>query len=574
MDQDGIPTLMPDAAQPGTAGPGVMIGNFELQTVLGRGGMGEVWKAWDQEGDRPVVIKLVPPELQRADEEMARVRDTFRRVHALQHQHICPLYLLSKDPRFGWYLVMKFIDGQTLSAYRATYAARHGAFPVQQVVKVLRPVAEALDYAHRNKVIHRDIKPKNILVVGDAEDVQVVDFGLAAEIRTTVSRCTRVQMDTSGTRPYMAPEQWKGQIQDAATDQYALAATAYELLAGHLPFESDDFDILRACVLSDPPEPIEGVAESVNRALLIGLAKQRSERFPSCGQFIQAMQGPPAQPRVQAAGPTQRTNSIGMKMVRLAAGEFWMGSDESPEELVRLFPNTKAEWYRWEQPRHRVKLTRPFEIGRYPVTVREFRAFVEDAGYKTDEETGGGGYEWKLNPDLDWRKPGFAQQDGHPMVLISWNDAIAYCKWLSRKEGTEYRLPTEAEWEYASRAGTTTRFCFGDDFEQLGEYGWYHKHSGGGTHPVGQKKPNAWGLYDMHGNVWEWCADYWDENYYKQFVKKLAVDPTGPAGGSGRVLRGGSWADRAGSCRAAFRNWDAPSNRYGGLGFRLARTVS
>jgi serine/threonine protein kinase len=117
-ERTGVPTLMPDTAQPGTLGAGVRIGNFELQTLLGRGGMGEVWKAWDKKAERPVVIKLVPRELQRADEEMARVRDTFRRVHALQHQHICPLYLLDEDLRLGWYLVMKYIDGQTLSSYR------------------------------------------------------------------------------------------------------------------------------------------------------------------------------------------------------------------------------------------------------------------------------------------------------------------------------------------------------------------------------------------------------------------------------------------------------------------------
>jgi eukaryotic-like serine/threonine-protein kinase len=616
--RDGEPTLLPDRALGGRLAPGVRIGQFELQTLLGRGGMGEVWKAWDPKVPRAVVIKLVPRELQHAAEAMARVKTTFKLVHELNDRNICPLYLLDEDPRFGWYLVMKYIDGQTLSSYRATYVAHHGSFPLEQVVKVLRPVADALDYAHERRVVHRDIKPQNILVVGDADDVLIVDFGLAAEIRTTVTHFSQVRMDTSGTRPYMAPEQWKSQYQDAATDQYALAVVAYELLAGRLPFESDDFDILRASVLQDPPEPIEGMPDSVNRALLIGLAKQRKERFATCGELIRAMQGElsaqpmrqptpekpaaaqpnrvdapkptpvpaaakpqRAQPEIQAAAeaPTERINSIGMKMVRLPSGEFWMGSDESPEELVRLFPNTKAEWYRWEQPRHRVQLTRPFEIGRYPVTVREFRAFVEDGGYKTEAETGGGGYqwtgkEWKLNLDLDWRKPGFVQQDDHPVVLISWNDAIAYCKWLSRKEGTEYRLPTEAEWEYACRAGTTTRFCFGDDFERLVEYGWHHKNSGGSTHPVGQKKPNGWGLCDMHGNVWEWCQDWFDGEYYKQFANRVAVDPAEPSAGSFRVFRGGSWRNGASRCRSAFRSRNAPGHRFGNLGFRLARSVS
>jgi serine/threonine-protein kinase len=296
---------------------------------------------------------------------MARVKTTFQRVYALQHQHICPLYLLDEDPRFGWYLVMKFIDGQTLSSYRATYAARHGSFPVEQAVKVLRPVAEALDYAHRNKVIHRDIKPQNILVVGDSDDVQIVDFGLAAEIRTRVSRYSREQMDTSGTRPYMAPEQWKGQFQDARTDQYAFAVVAYELLAGHLPFEVDDTEVLRLCVLNEPPEGIEGQAEPVNRALLLGLAKLRQERFGNCVEFVQAMAIGASSERPKPLSVV--SNSIGMNLVLIPAGEFLMGSEKSLEELLRCFPACEVEEYADKHPENRVRITQPCEIGQYPV---------------------------------------------------------------------------------------------------------------------------------------------------------------------------------------------------------------
>ncbi|MCL4205629.1 MAG: SUMF1/EgtB/PvdO family nonheme iron enzyme [Pirellulaceae bacterium] len=613
-DRNNIPTLMADAQVPGVAGAGVQIGNFQLQTLLGRGGMGEVWKAWDQKADRPVVIKLVPPELQRADEEMARVRDTFRRVHALQHQHICPLYLLDEDLRLGWYLVMKYIDGQTLSSYRATYAARHGGFPVEQAVKVLRPVAEALDYSHRHKVIHRDIKPQNILVVGDADDVQVVDFGLAAEIRTSASRYTQVQMDTSGTRPYMAPEQWKGQFQDAATDQYALATVAYELLAGRLPFESDDFDILRACVLNDPPESIQGLADSVNRVLLIGLAKRRQERFASCPEFVQAIQETqpsqavreptpeqpvrksmpeqpapeaekphrvaapkvgraavqakpnPLEPQIQAATgpPTGITNSIGMKMVLIPEGSFLMGSSAIDHET----------------PEHRVRITKPFYLGIYPVTQAEYQRVMG------------------VNPSHFQRSNGllglFAKpaEPQRPVEQVSWVDAIEFCQRLSAQENTKYRLPTEAEWEYACRARSTGRWCFGDNEWEyawggsirrwcfgeteslLGQYAWYATNSDSGTHPVGLKKPNAWGLYDMHGNVSEWCADWFDANYYKQFADEVAWDPTGPSGGSNRVFRGGSWGLVASLCRSACRGALAPGHRNINVGFRLARSVS
>jgi len=579
-DRDGVPTLAPDAASPGVAGAGVQVGNFQLQTLLGRGGMGEVWKAWDTKAERPVVLKLVPRELQRAAEEMARVRDTFRRVHALQHQHICPLYLLDEDPQFGWYLVMKFIDGQTLSSYRATYAARHGSFPVEQLVKVLLPVAAALDYAHGEKVIHRDIKPQNILVVGEASDVQVVDFGLAAEIRTTVSRYTRIQMDTSGTRPYMAPEQWRGQFQDARTDQYALAVVAYELLAGRLPFESADFDILRACVLNDPPEGIEGQPDWVNRALLVGLGKRRDERFESCVGLVRAIERgeglsgsvarppePTAKVRVVTrahatpAATAERlrllTNSIGMKLTLIPPGEFLMGSSVSAEEIDRRFPGGKVEWYEDEHPQHLVRLTRPFYLGMHQVTVSDLRRFVDATGYKDRE--------WSDIKGLSWKTTGFDQQETHPVTCVSWDDAMAFCDWLSREEGRTYRLPTEAEWEYACRAGSTTLWCFGDDESSLGEYAWYGANSEGKTHPVAEKKPNAWGLYDMYGNVWEWCSDW-----YGAYQSTAVDDPTGAGAGLLRVDRGGGWGSDARGCRSADRHVGTPGDRSDYLGFRVA----
>jgi formylglycine-generating enzyme required for sulfatase activity len=497
---------------------------------------------------------------------MARVRDTFRRVHALQHQHICPLYLLDEDPRFGWYLVMKFIDGQTLSSYRATYAARHGSFPVAQAVNVLRPVAEALDYAHGQKVIHRDIKPQNILVAGDAADVQVVDFGLAAEIRTTVSRYTQIQMDTSGTRPYMAPEQWRGQFQDARTDQYALAVVAYELLAGYLPFESADFDILRACVLNDPPEGIEGQLEAVNRAVLIGLGKRRQERFGSCVELVQAIEGgvfastvsgtPPVRPdqagkpdvRVGPAGPavakaTERTNSLGMDLVLIPAGEFVMGS-----------PHNDSYASGTEKPQHKVQITKPFYLAVTPVTQEQYERVM---GHNPSHFQGTRGILGLFAKAGDPRRP---------VEKVSWDDAVAFCRKLSDRDGKEYRLPTEAEWEYACRAGSTGKWCFGDNESLLGQYAWYGMNSGSTTHPVGQKKPNAWGLYDLHGNVWEWCLDW----YGGQYTSTALDDPTGPTAGSDRVFRGGCWFSYAGYCRSAYRNGSTPGYRSNSLGFRLA----
>ncbi len=268
---------------------GTELGDFQLQRRLRRGGMGEVWQAFDPTGERLVVIKVLPPELQRSPDEMARVKQTFNRVHNLQHQHICPVYLLGQDPRFGYFIVMKYLAGDTLSAYRKAYVQQHGGFPISQLIRVLAPVAQALDYAHHRQIIHRDIKPQNIMLDADGSDVQLVDFGLAAEIRTSVMRISQVQMETCGTYPYMAPEQWRGEMQDARTDQYALGVVAFELLAGRLPFEAADPTILRMCVLGDPVPVIAGVAPAVQGAITRAMAKSREDRYANCLAFVEAL---------------------------------------------------------------------------------------------------------------------------------------------------------------------------------------------------------------------------------------------------------------------------------------------
>ncbi len=188
----------------------------------------------------------------------------------------------------------------------------------------------------------------------------------------------------------------------------------------------------------------------------------------------------------------------------------------------------------------------------------------------------------------NWHAPGYAVADESPVAQITWNDAVAYCNWLSEQEKLEpgyradvdswlilpgkngYRLPTEAEWEYVCRAGTTTPYSFGDDVALLEQYGWYYKNAGDRSHAVGTLLPNGFGLYDMYGNLYEWCQDYWDEKWYE---KTSSNDPNGPFSGSNRVLRGGSWNFSTSSCRSASRGLDSPSSRHGSFGFRCVRVV-
>ena len=266
--------------------PGMVLGDdYELVKQVGRGGMGVVWKAKDRSGERYVALKFVPPDVQRFEAEMKRLKQSFASIHELQDRHICPVYALKQHPIFGYYLVMKWIEGETLD--RLLLRHKNG-MDLETVVKILEPIAAALDYAHGRKIIHRDIKPSNIFVQMDGteiRDVQLIDFGLAKEIRSSMIRVSQAGADMAGTQLYMSPEQWRGRRQTAAADQYALTVVAYEMLAGYPPFESDDKDILRRAVLEETPEKITGVSAGVRDVLLKGLAKDAVDRYGSCREF-------------------------------------------------------------------------------------------------------------------------------------------------------------------------------------------------------------------------------------------------------------------------------------------------
>jgi len=226
------------------------------------------------------------------------------------------------------------------------------------------------------------------------------------------------------------------------------------------------------------------------------------------------------------------TNSIGMKLRLIPAGEFMMGSPATESD--------RAD----RETRHPVSITKPFYLGVTEVTQEQYQKVMG-------------------------KNPSQFKGPQNPVEKVSWTDAVEFCRKLSampaeKTAGHVYRLPTEAEWEYACRAGTATAYGFGDDRSGLGVYGWV---GGESTHPVGGKKPNAWGLYDMHGNVWEWCQDW-----YGDYPSGSATDPTGATSGSHRVSRGGSWISIARSCRSARRNGSTPEVRSNGLGFRVLRS--
>ncbi len=272
----------------------------------------------------------------------------------------------------------------------------------------------------------------------------------------------------------------------------------------------------------------------------------------------------------------------GIEMVFIPAGEFMMGSPAGEKD-------------RWDEegPVHRVRITKPFYLGKYEVMRGQFAVFVNDTNYRTDaEKEGWAYYAWdgKSLGKVDgasWRKVGFAQADDHPVVCVSYNDAAAFCGWLSRQAGSAAVLPTEAQWEYACRGGTRTAHPWGDDpddgrgwcnaVDQTAErqfpawttvfWGFNWDDGFVFTSPVGYYKANAFGLHDMLGNVWEWCSDWYGEKYYGE---SPGNDPPGPNDGALRVLRGGSWRSNTLNCRSADRVRYSPDRRVSDLGFRLA----
>jgi len=223
-------------------------------------------------------------------------------------------------------------------------------------------------------------------------------------------------------------------------------------------------------------------------------------------------------------------------MVWLPKGRFMMGSNERDSE----------------KPIHEVTIDYELAVGKYQVTFAEYDKFCDSTRQKKPEDKGWG-------------------RGNRPVINVNWNDARGYCEWLSEQTGQVYRLLSEAEWEYACRAGSTGKYCFGDDVHQLASYGWFSGNSGGKTHPVGEKKPNQFGLYDMHGNVWEWCEDVWHENYNGAPTDGNAWVVGGDS--NNHLLRGGCWNGDDNNLRCAIRGWNGTTyrdcNNYGG--FRVSR---
>lgn len=588
--------------------PGMVVDRFELDRFLGNGGMGEVWLAVDpnRRDDRrsgQVVLKFLRPDIRLCAKAVNDFQTAYRRVQDLIHENICALLDLGNDANLGTFQVMHFVPGQALDQIMVErHKSGDGSFPLKEVIACLTPVARALDYAHEHGIIHRDIKPGNIMLEEESGRVRVVDFGLAAEVRTSMSQHSQSRSAISGTESYMSPEQWMGRAQDGRSDQYSLGVVVWEMLTGRLPFLGSGMQLGFAVTNADLPA-LSSELQSYSTVLSTALAKKPEDRFASCQELMKELKSwlnlneklknvvvkrqssltadtgknqpnspslmstasvdktPVSQPRHSASSvnpmissetrlPMDIVSSVtGMKLRLIESGAFVMGSDDSD-----LDANND------EKPAHKVQISRPFYVGIYPVTQGEWFGLMgsEPWNGKSNVKTG----------------------SDYPATNVSWEDAESFITTLNERErssafgltGWRYSLPSEAQWEYACRGGSRTRYSFGDDATKLGDYGWFsgnakdigEEHS----HRVGEKHSNAWGLYDMHGNICEYCLDFKAADYY---AKSPETDPPGPTSGSRRVIRGGSWFNSPRYCRSASRDRYSPGGRSFNLGFRLVR---
>ena len=264
------------------------------------------------------------------------------------------------------------------------------------------------------------------------------------------------------------------------------------------------------------------------------------------------------------------------EMAVVPAGNFTMGSSAA-EKLWAASHGASLGSVADEAPQHKVSL-RSFALGEYDVTRREYAVFVRETGHPPGDGCGKDSFKWDKQPDLNWQNPGFIQTDRDPVVCVSWNDARAYITWLNTKVrgstytngGGPYRLPSEAEWEYAARGGTTTPFWWGDDDAAAVDHAWFKANSDGHSHSVGLKPANAFGLYDIVGNVWQWTEDCYGDTYAKAPADGSAAEsPTGCM----RVDRGSCWMYPAWLLRSATRERNPAAFRDAVMGFRVARTV-
>jgi formylglycine-generating enzyme required for sulfatase activity/predicted Ser/Thr protein kinase len=608
-----LPSLLRDVLPNSTQ---LKSGTYEIEYALGRGGFGITYRAHHTLLEQLLAIKEFYPQecavrngktgslsVPRTQEEAyQRGKERFLRegriLAKLSHPNIVGVRDLFEE-RGTAYLVMELIAGKTL---RQELDAQPGKkLPARRVEEIMGQLVAALQAVHDAGIYHLDIKPENILLSPDSRAV-LVDFGAAKQ--ESSGRSTK-SSTRSFSEAYAAPEIIGVQKVGAESDIFELGMVLHEMLTGTRPEPA-----LSRVLMGDNWKPV-GLAEPWQTMVAAALVLQKEKRPSSVRKWWEAAllsqppfkkvgQSDPPQPPFEKGGlkfpvpplvgavppcpprqggdltvfafdtvtvdargreinrshcqaeyfPEDLGGGVMLEMVSIPGGTFLMGS---PDSTSGRYDNR----YGNQSPQHRVKLE-PFFMGKYAVTQAQWKAVALLPKVSRD-----------LNPD-----PSGFKGANRPVENVLWEDAMEFCARLSKKTGRDYRLPSEAEWEYACRAGTTTPFHFGETITpDLANYDGNYAYASGPkgkyrqeTTNVGSFPPNAFGLYDMHGNVWEWCADFWHDNYAGAPSDGSVWESDGNK--NYRLLRGGSWYIDPGYCHAACRARYEPDVWYGLIGFR------
>lgn len=577
-------------------------GNYLVKNLLGEGAFGRAYQAIATNRlNHPCVIKKFIANFPNAS-DVQYARNAFEReakqLLTLKHPQIPTLYeylSYNKNGVPSLYLVLEWIEGQNLDdVWRS-----QGNFSPEQIRGLLLGVLPVLGYLHDNGMIHRDIKPNNIMLQRGTGKYVLIDFGGAKATSGTALASTRA-IHTPG---YAAIEQLRGMACEAS-DLYSLAATCVRLMTGIFP----DYD--QNGNVNDPiydflhdrwswREFLEKKGIQIAPDLVTVLEKSLEarvvDRYHTAAQALQTLNPtqvmipnmgsggsplpntpstqsgktgvlgnptPPVQPQQGLLGKLQQLyTSPPRQPVALpqqsATVKPASPTPQSPQIVYRNFVEDLGGGVKLEMiaiplgsfkdaKGNIVKITEPFYMGKYQVTQAQWQAVMGN-------------------------NPSQFKGQNLPVDEVSWNDCQKFIAKLNNTTGKIYRLPSEAEWEYCCRAVTSanapvTEYCFGNDENLLYQYAWHDRNSGYGTHPVGQKKPNQFGLYDMHGNVWEWCEDSHVSGYQNPRIQKAYKHTTDER----KILRGGSWRYSPNGCRSAVRCGDNAAFQPNGYGFRVA----
>jgi len=507
---------------------GQQINKYCLEKLLGVGDLGATFKVSEVVRDetlRKLAIKIIP---ERSDANFTELLTAIN----LEHPNIICSYRSDECKFFNsdamLYLTMEL--GKESLQNRLTKRR----LPPEEIKKIVGDIASALVYLHEEKKVHRNLKPENILLV--EQNWKLSDFGLMRELNNENFLQTN---NPIGTVSYKPPEAFnKDSVITAEWDIWSLGVILLEMLSGKIPYNTADSfaqfltDVFKGRIKL-PPFPKEF------EPLVFGCLKKDSSQRWTAKQVLEAVTGrkTPSLPKTYSA-PSQISlgsnfteilpDGVELEMIAIPGGSFLMGSIDNE----------------YTKPQHPVNLT-AFRMGKYPITQAQYQAVMDN------------------NPSY------FKEGDDYPVEQVNWDDAKEFCLRLSKMTGKTYRLPSEAEWEYAAKAGTNTYYSFGDEASDLQKVSWYQDISQ--TYPVGKKKAgNKWGLYDMLGNVWEWCEDDWHPNYNGAPNDGRAwIDNNNRSQSELRTMRGDSRNPYSRLCRGVWRNFVLPNRRHVNDGFRV-----